>query len=522
MLTLPLMHVNAIMAKEKKLAARRFWKVQQGKKLEPKDDFGIPPVQKTFITGDEIYRKAREKIMPEDVQEALQKYEEVRMSIVKSGKFDPPKNANPISDTRQRNRELMAAMKCASRKTVKPGAPFYKDPSMLLDNRKLIKGSNEGELPKGSETQSQDQTKPSVPASKDKGPAPQINREPAGTEAVPKKAAPAKNHSKKPPSQETTSKGSVGKSTIKLTKNKAAAEAPSQAAGFTEKPLPPPRVKEPEVDPKYPGQIPKEVKPRSLCKPMWIDTTSCAKIAEQFSGEPDELIHTFTALSMISDKFEEVIKAHTIASSVIRKMIEGSVLATRGAVFETTILRDRENDLRVPLVRGCPCKDDGNKGYNVQDFLMELKALRHEGGEGDKTLYALLESAERLRAQKLGMAGKNYTYYWNKKTTTVEAVLPGETYERAMIRKAEEMDNLARITELYKIRKFRLRANRKATRSVKKAKMCHQLKKVDTKKPKDDKMVVDNQQKKEWRNEAKKNEKEKETNEQEKEENKKE
>ncbi|CAD6192632.1 unnamed protein product [Caenorhabditis auriculariae] len=70
----------------------------------------------------------------------------------------------------------------------------------------------------------------------------------------------------------------------------------------------------------------------------------------------------------------------------------------------------------------------------------------------------------------------------------------------------EEMEDLNRVIDLYKIRKCRLRANRRATRGVKKAKMYPQLKKIDTKKPKDDKKVAG--EKKEKESEAKENEKE--------------
>ncbi|CAD6195164.1 unnamed protein product [Caenorhabditis auriculariae] len=468
-------------AREKKLAARRFWKVQQGKKLEPDDDFGEPPDDKiTPVTDDEVFRRAREGIMSEDVQEALQKYEEVKASIVKNGKFDPPNNVKPISDTRQRNHDLMAAMKSSSRKKVKPDAPFYMDPSMFVDPKKLAR---EGQLPKRPEPQSKDQTKSSVPASKDKVPAPQTNRKPAGAEAAAKQPAPAKKDAKKPPSQETTSKEPVGKSTTQLTDNKTAAQAPAQGAGSVEEPLPPPRVRESEVDPKYAGQIPKDVTPRALCKPLRIKTSACPKISKQFSGESDELKQTFTVLAMICNKFEEVLEAHRIAMNVLVRMVEDAVMSTRGAVYETTIIR-----------------------CNVQDFLKDLEMLRQNGGDGDTELYNLLENGERFRAQKLGVAGKNYTYFWNKKTTTAEAVLPGETYEKAMVRMEEEMEDLNRVIDLYKIRKCRLRANRRATRGVKKAKMYPQLKKIDTKKPKDDKKVAG--EKKEKESEAKENEKE--------------
>ncbi|CAD6199882.1 unnamed protein product [Caenorhabditis auriculariae] len=485
---------------EKKLTARRFWKVQQGKKLDFDNDFKRAPAHKVnHVTSDELFRLTREGIPTEDVQEALQKYEEVKTSIVKSGKFDPPKNVNPISDTRQRNRELMAAMKSASQKKVKPGAPFYKDPSMLSKAENMITNSDDEQPPKRLE--SKDQAKLSVPASKDKVPAPQTNRKPAGAEAAPKKPAPAKKDAKKPPSQETTSKEPVGKST-----NDTADRQEGCCSGSGSGP------REPEVDPKYAGQFPKEVAPRSLCKPMRVKTSACPEISNEFSGESDELKQTFTALTMIFNKAKEVMKVHEQASVVIAQMMEDSVVDTRGAVYETTVLREREGDLRIPLVRGCPCKDDGNKGYNVQDFLNDLNTLRHTDKDYDPELYELLESGERIRAQKLGAAGKNYSYFWNKKTTTAEAVLPGETFERAMIRKEKEMEDLNRITDLYKVRKCRLPANRKGIWGYKKGMINPNIKKKDTKKSKEDKKVASNHEKKEKESEKEKNKEEEEDN----------
>ncbi|CAD6197994.1 unnamed protein product [Caenorhabditis auriculariae] len=462
-------------AREKKLAARRFWKVQQGKKLEPDDDFGEPPDDKfTPVTDDEVFRRAREGIMSEDVQEALQKYEEVKASIVTKGKFDPPKNVKPISDTRQRNHDLMAAMKSSSRKKVKPDAPFYMDPSMFVDPKKLAR---EGQLPKRPEPQSKDQTKSSVPASKDKVPAPQTNRKPAGAEAAAKQPAPAKKDAKK-----AALAGDHFEGTCRQVYDSAHRQQNCCSDSGS---------RESEVDPKYAGQIPKDVTPRALCKPLRIKTSACPEISKQFSGESDELKQTFTVLAMICNKFEEVLEAHRIAMNVLVRMVEDAVMSTRGAVYDTTIIREREGDLRVPLTQGVStsaCSEGTGKALG-RSASSSVEGVRKVSSKWSKSLpnsfptpspnspetsrccarttETVIQNSttfSRMASDSVPRSWasqeKNYTYFWNKKTTTAEAVLPGETYEKAMVRMEEEMEDLNRVIDLYKIRKCRLRANR--------------------------------------------------------------
>ncbi|CAD6189486.1 unnamed protein product [Caenorhabditis auriculariae] len=482
------------LAREKKLTARRFWKVQRGSKLDPVDFDSASKIDIIKITLEDVHKICKPRPMSEDVQEALQKYEEIKTSMVKNGKFDPPKSLNPISDTRQRNHALMVAMKTSALKKVNPGDQFHKDAKMLLDRDHLSKDTRKGQLPKRSENQSKDKPKSPLPVSKDKGPASHTDRKPAGADAALSKTSPANDVSKVP----------VGKSTTQLTAHKAADQAPTQGATSAEIPLPPAKVRESEVDPKYSGKIPEEVGPPTLCKPMRIETSAFPEISKNFAGEPDDLRQSFTALTLICRKLEDVLKLHRDASHLILKTTQDAAMAKRGDCFEQTVLREREADPRIPLVRDCPCKDGGLKGLDSQDLLKELETLRTNGGGADEELYNLLENEERIRAQKLGISGKNYTYFWDKKTRTVEAILPGETFERAIKRKQEEMDNLERITELYKTRMCRLRATRKNTRGGKKE--PRREKKVK----KDDKKVAGNQEKRGKESEEKKNVKEKE------------